>query len=256
MKYEGLELVVIFSTLIILLVLFIMIIIYVGFIRKKSELILKQQETDLKFEQELAISLMEMKEHTLSHVGRELHDDLGQKLTVAKLLTNTMLPKLQNDEREKLQDINRLIGECITDIRNLSKTFITDQVEHFGFIHSLEREIKRIEKLEIYQISFVCNNEDIDINSKHGVILFRIVQECISNVMKHSKAREMKIVVFDAEQELKIRIQDNGKGFYINQNNEGSGVKNMKNRAKMINAKFHITSEINEGTEVRIVYHK
>lgn len=256
MKFEGSEMLIIFSSLIILMVLMMMILIYVGFLRKKTELVLQKQQNELKFSQELALSQIEMREQTLSYVGRELHDDIGQKLSVAKMMTNKMNAAPQPDVQVFAKELSELLSECITDIRNLSKTFNTDQIEHVGLIDSIEREVQRIEKLDFITVRFVFNSHDIDINPKHALILFRMVQECLNNVLKHSRSKKLEIFLDDGDESLDIRIVDFGVGIPKNLATEGSGLRNIKNRASIIKAEFLISSELNEGTEIRIVYPK
>jgi signal transduction histidine kinase len=233
-----------------------MIFVYVIFIRKKTTLLIEQKEKDMHFEKELATSQVEMKEQTLNYIGQELHDDLGQKLSVVRLRQNQLLTRLDNSEKEELNELNELLGECIQDIRNLSKTLITEQIIHFGLVESIEREIQRIKKLRLLQIEFVTQKNDIDITPKHGLILFRIIQESINNILKHSRAKNVSIQLEDDHEILKITISDNGKGFNTNIMRDGSGLKNMELRAKLIHAEFSIESKLEEGTKTSIIYHK
>ena len=144
MKTNEVDILIIFSTIIILFVVLMMVAIYGVFVKKKSQLLLSQQRKDATFEYELAKSQVEIQEQTLNYIGQELHDDLGQKLSVARLMTNKISLSEDHDRLEIADEINLLLGDCIQDIRNLSKVFITKQVKQFGFIESLEREIFRI----------------------------------------------------------------------------------------------------------------
>ncbi len=256
MKFEGAELLIIFSSLIILMVLSMMVLIYVGFVRKKAKMILKEQEKELHFAQELALSQIEMREQTLRYVGQELHDDIGQKLSVAKLLNNKLSSQLQMEDREFLKEINELLGECISDIRNLSKTFITHHIEHIGLIESIEREVRRIKKLDFITVNYIHNVKEIHLDPKHSLILFRIIQECLNNVLKHSRSKKLDIVLDDCARSLEIRIIDQGIGIPDKPAADGSGLRNITNRAKIINANFSIKSVKDQGTEVKIVYPK
>ncbi len=256
MEELNIDLLIVISTIIILLVVLMMVLIYVGFLKKKSELLLKQKAEQANFEKELALTQIEMKEQTLTYVGQELHDDLGQKLSVAKLLNNKLLAGKPETDYETLEEINSILGECIRDIRGMAKTFITDNVEHFGIIDSTQREVDRLKRLDFVKINFFFNNHDVDINSKHSLILFRIIQECINNSLKHSKARIIDIHVDDSASMLNIQIKDNGIGIEKKNETYGSGLKNMRNRAKMINANFSIVSESGQGTEILIKYPK
>lgn len=247
---------VIIFTVTLLIIVLTMIFVYVIFIRKKTTLLIEQKEKDMRFEKELATSQVEMKEQTLNYIGQELHDDLGQKLSVVRLRQNQLISKLSNGEKEELNELNELLGECIQDVRNLSKTLITEQIIHFGLIESIEREIQRIKKLRLLKIEFITQKHDIDISPKHGLILFRIIQESINNILKHSRAKNVSIELEDDHERLKITISDNGKGFNTNIMRDGSGLKNMELRAKLIHAEFSIQSKLEEGTKTSIIYHK
>jgi signal transduction histidine kinase len=247
---------VIIFTVTLLIIVLTMIFVYVIFIRKKTTLLIEQKEKDMHFEKELATSQVEMKEQTLNYIGQELHDDLGQKLSVVRLRQNQLISKLSNGEKEELNELNELLGECIQDVRNLSKTLITEQIIHFGLVESIEREIQRIKKLRLLKIEFITQKHDIDISPKHGLILFRIIQESINNILKHSRAKNVSIELEDDHERLKIIISDNGKGFNTNIMRDGSGLKNMALRAKLIQAEFSIQSKLEEGTKTSIIYHK
>lgn len=247
---------VIIFTFTLLIIVLTMIFVYVIFIRKKTTLMIEQKEKNMRFEKELATSQVEMKEQTLNYIGQELHDDLGQKLSVVRLRQNQLLNKLTNSEKEELNELNELLGECIQDVRNLSKTLITEQIIHFGLVESIEREIQRIKKLRLLKIEFITQKHDIDITPKHGLILFRIIQESINNILKHSRAKNVSIELEDDHERLKIIISDNGKGFNTDIIRDGSGLKNMTLRAKLIQANFSIQSKLEEGTKTSIIYHK
>ncbi|MGZ5196823.1 MAG: histidine kinase, partial [Kaistella sp.] len=138
MKANEVDILIIISTIIILFVVLMMVLIYMFYVRKKGELLLSQKEKDIRFQQELTLAQIEMREVTLTYIGQELHDDIGQKLSVSKLMLNQIISQSTESVKTNLNEINELLGETIQDIRNMSKTFITDQVEHFGLIDSLE----------------------------------------------------------------------------------------------------------------------
>ena len=256
MKISEMDTLLILTTFIILIVVLMMVAIYGVFIKKKTQLLLTQKIKEANFEQELANSQIEIKEQTLNYIGQELHDDLGQKLSVARLITNKLSFCNESEKVEIAKEINMLLGECIQDIRNLSKVFITKQVEHFGFVESLEREIFRIQRLQLMEVDYKINNHNLIIESNHALILFRIIQECINNVIKHSKSKGMELIVDDHIDYIQIQITDTGIGYKTHKSGDGSGLKNMISRAKIINADFQITSHENKGTQVLINYNK
>lgn len=256
MQFTEFDFLITISTFIILILVTMMILIYGIFIKKKSEMLLAQQRKEAMFEQELAISQVEIKEQTLNYIGQELHDDLGQKLSVAKLMSNRLLFSSEDDIQEIGKEINQLVGECIQDIRNLSKIFITRQIENFTFIEAVEREIFRLRKLQLIEVDFELNNRNIEINTEHSLILYRIIQESINNVIKHSRAKKIFLSVIDDQINLTIRIIDNGIGFNKKRVKDGNGLTSMENRAKIINAHFRVNTIMNTGTKVIVVYKK
>ncbi|MGZ5273048.1 MAG: sensor histidine kinase [Kaistella sp.] len=255
MKANEVDILIIISTIIILFVVLMMVLIYMFYVRKKGELLLSQKEKDIRFQQELTLAQIEMREVTLTYIGQELHDDIGQKLSVSKLMLNQIISQSTESVKTNLNEINELLGETIQDIRNMSKTFITDQVEHFGLIDSLEIEMNRISRLKLIDIELRSNKHDIDINPKDGVIIFRIIQESVNNTLKHSQAKNLNIEVEDGPKTLKIIIKDNGVGIN-NDSGQGSGLSNMKKRALMMNAQLEITSQKNIGTVLKLIYPK
>lgn len=111
------------SSIVILLLVLMMVLIYFFYIGKKTKLLVKQKEQETQFEQELAKAQIEMREMTLTYVGQELHDDIGQQLSVAKMMNNQLVSKSNGDLKENLNEISALLGESIQDIRNMSKTY-------------------------------------------------------------------------------------------------------------------------------------
>lgn len=255
MKANELDLLLILSTVIILLMVLLMALVYFIYVGKKASLILSQQKKEAGFQQELALAQIEMQELTLSYIGQELHDDIGQKLSVAKMMNNQVIPKTEGKLQDSLKEINDLLGESIQDIRNMSKTFITETIEHFGLVDSLEVEVKRIAKLNLINIELKTNKDDIDINPKVGLIIFRITQESINNALKHSKARNLIIEVEDFPEFLSLSVTDNGIGIK-DQAPRNSGLNNMKKRARLINADLTVKTEPQKGTRVLLTYPK
>lgn len=248
--------IVLYGTSLVFAIVAIFVLIYIFFYRKKSELLLDRQKKETQFEQELSMAIAEMKETTLSYIGQELHDDLGQKMSVAKLLVNHGLENAEGEQKEILSEINEIIGESIRDIRSLSKSFITEQVENLGLIKSIEKEVSRIDRLNLMQIKFDYIVKKIDIEPKDCLILFRIIQESINNALKHSRAKNMTISLKDSKKEVQIILEDDGIGFEKDGNKKGSGLLSMKKRANLINTDFDIVSTIGKGTIIKINYNK
>ncbi len=227
------------------------------FIQKKTELLISQQEKELEFEKELSESLNEMKEQTLKNIGLELHDNIGQKLSVVSLRTNQLSKKLDSYSQNELNDIVSLLRESIQDIRNLSKTLNISDLENFDLLNFLELEFERFKKLEY--VNFYIQNEIHDplfINPRHSLIIYRMIQETLNNVYKHSDASHVWVDLQEDSQSYYFHIKDDGVGFDTSLASTGKGLNNLKERARMIEADYEIESVINEGTTTHIKYNK
>ncbi len=249
---NDINILIILLTIVVITVVFVMFIIYSFFLKKKGELLLKRQDDIIEYQKQLSNTKAEIRVQTLNYIGQELHDNIGQKLSVARMMLGS---NLQADNAEAREEIYKILGESIQDIRDLSKTLIIDNIGNFNFIESVEKEVHRINKFKLIKVYYSVNRQEIDLEIHHSIILFRIIQEAINNVLKHANAKEMKIIINDEKTILKIEIEDNGKGL-CDAENKGSGLTNIYNRAKFINAKVNMESVPNSGTLLSINYMK
>lgn len=255
-NFSEVDIIYLFTTVLVFAIVLIMVVVYIFFYKKKSELLFDRKIKEAQFEQELTLAIIEMKETTLSYIGQELHDDLGQKMSIAKLMVNLGLETAEGPQKEILQEINEVIGESIRDIRSLSKSFITEQIENLGLVQSVQKEVSRIDRLNLMKIKFTYNTNKIIVESKDCLILFRIIQESINNVLKHSRAKNMTISLKDEPRFVEIILSDDGIGFNENKHKSGSGLMSMKKRANLIQTDLDVNTIIGEGTTITIKYNK
>ena len=157
---------------------------------------------------------------------------------------------------QKIDDSKNLVAKAIQDLRDLSKSLNTDYVIEMGLARSIEYELEMIKKSGVFQTSFEIEGQLYKIEPQKELILFRIVQEVLNNIIKHSKAANI-IVKQDYKPELfSMQVTDDGEGFDLKALKENSkfglGIKNMHNRAKLIGADFQINSTIGKGTTASI----
>lgn len=217
----------------------------------------KIQET--LFQQTLLQSQLEIQEQTLKNISQEIHDNVGQVLSLAKLNLNMM----EIDKPEQLQKkINSTLGQvtkAINDLRDLSKSFNTDNIVALGLIQSIAAEMDIINRADSHKTAFRITGNSVLLEPQKELILFRIVQEAMHNIIKHADAKYLAVHADYTAYRLELMICDDGKGFElepISQKNNadyGLGIRNMHNRAKMIGADFSMNSTIGNGTMVKIV---
>lgn len=253
---QSFEQLIIVCSLVLLAFLIVVVFLFVVFQKRKIKFITERNEAILKYQEEVARTQLEIQEVTLKNVGRELHDNIGQLLSVANLELNIFTSKNKLNSDDDLTEIKGLIGKSLREIRALSKNLNNEVIHQVGLVESTKNELNRLERLKFLKTEFTLEGNAFDLPKDDMVILFRIIQEFLSNVIKHAKATHLKICFFYTQSELKITAEDDGVGFEIDKVTWSSGLVNMKSRAQLIAADFDIQSEQQKGTLLQIKYLK
>lgn len=229
---------------------FVIIVLIIIFQKKKNLLLVKQLEDKKNFEKEIIESQIEIREQTLRNISWELHDNIGQLLTLAKI----QLQKI-NDDSDRTKDINDNLTNILNEIRALSKVTNPDYIDKINLEEAVKIEIDRFNRLNYIESHLSVSGNAFSLNSKVEIILFRILQEFFSNTIKHSRASKLTVQINFDTNKLYIVAEDNGKGFDTKENNNnGIGISNMINRGKLIDAQITVTSTPNFGTKLSIMY--
>lgn len=218
----------------------------------QSELKHKQEQAEAKrhYQQQIVQTQIEIREETLKNISWELHDNIGQLMTLAKI-------QVQNakDNPEKIEQVAKIIGDGLNELRMLSKIINPDVIKNLNLEEAVQLELERFNRLNFIHSTYKSEGDKHEVGDEAGLILFRIMQEFFSNTIKHSQASELEVVLKYTKHTLLISVKDNGKGFDTNKNTyTGIGLKNMKSRAALIGATLNITSVLDEGTQLHIVY--
>lgn len=248
MEYKAEELVVLISTLIIGLITVALIVLFIVFQKRKNLLLTDREEAKKRFEREIAETQIEIREETLRNISWELHDNIGQLLTLAKI-------QLQNATVDNLNEVSITITKGLNEVRALSKLINPEAINNINLKDAIQLEIDRFNRLNFIKSSLVISGEEKIIDKKSSIIIFRILQEFFSNTIKHSKAANLNVILNFKDEDLEIIAKDDGVGFSsTNNKSNGIGLENIKNRAKLIGATAVFTSEVNKGTSLNIVY--
>ncbi|WP_439127864.1 sensor histidine kinase [Polaribacter sp.] len=240
--------IVLLVTTVIIVAFVIFIILLFGFYQKRKNFLLLQKAEDKKrFEREIAETQIEIREETLRNISWELHDNIGQLLTLAKI-------QLQNASLENINEVSETITKGLTEVRALSKLINPEAIKNINLIEAIQLEIERFNRLNFIKSSLKIGGQEFSINKKASIIIFRILQEFFSNTIKHSKATNLNVNLDFNSNSLVIEAQDNGIGFSSELVSKGIGLENIKNRAKLIGAEAFFTSEKNKGTSLKIIY--
>ncbi|MBS1771445.1 MAG: hypothetical protein JST82_01205 [Bacteroidetes bacterium] len=200
-------------------------------------------------EKQMLQSQVEIHEVTLNALSKELHDNVGQMLSSAKMLLG-VAAKHPDKSTELIATTEKTLSEAIHSLRTLSKTLDKDWISQFSLIENLLLEKERNSIAQSLQIHLHYNQEPVLANDAQ-VILFRIIQEAIQNTVKHANACNLYVDITEQNCDLNVTIKDDGRGFDITQQTQmGMGINNIKNRTDILGG--NVEWQNNEGTTIRI----
>jgi len=253
-KDEEVILIIIAGTALLLLLGFFMVGFLLMFQKKQNKNALEKAELKSSFKQELLKTRIEIQEETLNYVSREMHDNITQVLSFVKLNLGLLGKKLDGDEKEKLNDTRELVAQTITDLRNLSKSLSFEHISALGLVKTLEMEAVRINKSGLIHVDVTVEGEVYSLGEQRELVLFRIFQEALNNVLKHADAANIKIGLHYYTQMFNLTIEDDGVGFQpeLLGDKSGSGLRNMTNRAGLIGAEADISSSPQKGCTIKL----
>ncbi len=240
------------ASIILVVIIIFLITLFSIFQKRKNSLLLQQKEAEKKFETAIAETQIEIREETLRNISWELHDNIGQLLTLAKIQVN-----IAQDDPDKLEEVTDTITKSLTELRSLSKLINPDALKSLSLTEAITLEIERFNRLQFIKATITSNEEIEVIDDKVEIIIFRILQEFFTNTIKHSKASNLDVNVHYDEEKIIIHAKDDGIGFdgMNTTTKQGIGLSNMQSRGKLIDANVKLTSEKGKGTSITLTYH-
>jgi len=210
------------------------------------------------FEREMLQTQIEIQEQTMQHISQELHDNIGQILSLVKIsLANLPLDSNESKARQKVDTLRQLIGKALGDLRNLSKTLNSDYLLQSKLSEALRFELALIEQSGVCRTQLNVEGPEWPLTTQQQLIVFRIVQEVLNNALKHAQATLL-IVTLNYHEGFSVQIKDNGKGFDWDKMSgrgaydKGAGLHNTQTRAALIGAKISYQTAPGQGPTVEL----
>jgi two-component system, NarL family, sensor histidine kinase UhpB len=218
-----------------------------------TEKVLLEQELNLQ-KQKMLEAVLNAQETERQVIGRELHDNINQVLTAIKLNLDFALEKKVNNEifiTNSLKHIKTVMQE----VRKLSKELIIPgNIKELGIVNSIEDLLKEMLELKGIKWSFSAEGfGDKTIREDHKLNIYRIIQEQLTNIVKHAEASFIDIQMTISGEKIYLKIIDNGKGFDPGMKREGVGITNMISRAELFDGEVKIDSVPGEGCVLEVV---
>jgi two-component system NarL family sensor kinase len=245
------------GTVVLLLLLFFIISFFHLFRNSQHKYKIDMIRAKEQFNREILNTQLEIKEQTLKNVSEEIHDNVGQVLSLVTLNLSSIDFKDEKSASEMVDRMSDLVKKAIADLRNLSKTMDSDLISKIGLPAIIRFNVNLLENAGFCTVSFRVEGKEYKLDDSREIILYRFAQEALNNIVRHSEATEVSIILHYGDNTLFFSISDNGKGFDPatisgGAGNNGAGLKNMRNRAALINASLIIESSLQKGTTIEM----
>ena len=217
---------------------------------------IKEQTENLKLERSIRLSSMiDGQELERQRLSRELHDGLGQSILAIKMRLERTANASPEKTKKIMEEVQELFTNTINEVRSISNNLMPAVLNEFGLVNALNNLCREITKSTGIEIKFKYENFSVEIEDKINTYLYRISQEALNNIIKHSKAKSAIVELTSNEKNVYLKISDNGNGFsYIEDRKMcGNGISNMKERVLLLNGKIEIDSQKGIGTKIIVI---
>lgn len=199
--------------------------------------------------------LIEAQENERSRLARELHDDFSQRLALLGIGLGQLwkaLPKSDAEARARVQEMLKRTKELASDLHALSHQLHSSRLEHVGLISALNGLCKEFSEKHKIEIQFSESDLRLNLPKDVGLCLFRVAQEALNNIVKHSQAKSAHIEISANATGVNLRIRDDGRGFDsgVVNSDGGIGLTGMRERTRLVGGSLLVKSEPTRGTEI------
>lgn len=242
------------NRIIIISSLSLMIVLILLFRQRRLRLLGKMAAERLAEQKERNRLIIETEEHERTRIAKEIHDGVGQQIAAAKLnLSATIDDVKETIVKSKLEKVQQLIDDTATELREVSHQLIPAILLRKGLPEAINELVGNISSGKKIKIHYSISGFDSRLDPTIETVLYRVIQECVNNVLKHAQASELNILLTKHHGSVNMLIEDNGKGFDTNNSSRGIGIKNMISRIEFLNGSIEFDSTNQQGTTVNIL---
>ena len=235
-------------------------IIVLGLLYSKKQQKNKAEKEKMKtaFQQSTLQSQLEIQEQTFEHIAKEIHDNLGTTASIIKINLNTLPLEQPQKAAEKIAATKELVIQLIHDLKLLTLNLSSDRIAEMGLLQLLRQDVERIRKSNIFSVTLNIYGRPCRFETGKETIVYRMCQEILNNIIKHSGATQVQTDVIFQEKNIILNFIDDGIGFNAGERlktglQKGSnGLHNLQKRAGLINAALTIKSTPGKGTSISI----
>ncbi len=206
---------------------------------------------------QLTAHLQNIREEERKRISREIHDELGQQLTVLKMDASWLRKKMGESDtavRTKIDELIIMLDDTVKSVRRISSELRPSLLDDLGLIAAIEWQLGEFEKRFGISTSCIHLEEELEIPDNAKTAFFRIFQESLTNVARHSQAQKVIVSISEIDNQLVLSIEDNGNGFDKQKiaDKKTLGILGMKERTAMIDGEYEISTTPGKGTLVTV----
>lgn len=222
--------------------------------RAEAEAALRESKNEL---EALSIRLLQLQEEERTRIAREIHDELGQRLTALKIDVGGLIQAVsaEGELKPMIERIRRALDETVSSIRRIAAELRPPMLDDFGFLAALESDIRIFEQRTGIECELSLPSEPVELPPEVETAAYRIVQEALTNVARHANASRVEIRLRERDGEVLVDVRDDGRGFTdaeLHRRGRGLGLVGMRERARQIGATVDIEGVDGKGTIVSL----
>lgn len=237
--------------IILAIIMVFILLVYRNFIQKIIWEKNLQHQQEIEYQKAISLQSIKAQEEERKRIALLVHDDIGNKLNILAVWLNN--PYAWNSDRSR-EIINKQLPQLVESARNISHALFPVNLERFGLVMALEELASQIESSLAVQV--IARHPYVQKDIAFEVQLYRIIQEFLSNVLKHAKASELFIQLRDSPKGCAVLLADNGTGFDLAAPSSGMGLRNIESRLVAMNASYKWKSAPNKGCRLIIIIPK
>jgi PAS domain S-box-containing protein len=231
------------------------------FERRRAQLVFLKQKEELEASAEqlftVAGRLVDSEEQERRRIARELHDDFSQRLALVTLkitnLAGSERALTAGELNADLEDVRNSISSVAQDLHGLSRQLHPARLELLGLVRALRAQCQEFQRTRGIESEFECSVSNEDASPQAGTCLYRVLQESLMNIAKHSGSTTANVSLTRHGDQLEMRVRDEGQGFVPGKDGAmGIGLTNMEERVRLLNGRLTVDSKPGSGTEILV----
>jgi len=221
--------------------------------RRKKRFIEEKLSLQAQFNEQLMQSRLEIQQQTFSDISQEIHDNVGQLLSVASIQL-TIAEQQRDGNLPALQQARESLSRAMTDLRQLARGLNAGRLHNDSLAVLIQQELDKINQTGLYNANINVTGAERDIQPQQKLIIFRMLQESLQNIIRHAAATQITVRIDYSAAALQIKVTDNGQGFVVSETSrlQGIGLRNIIKRADLLGGTASIESSPGEGTTIII----